>query len=82
MVYTRGRNGKLTPFVGDTYILAVEFTDPPTAYSVMVYSESSEPDSKHLADQTELYARKQMKRAWFSEEDIQKNLERTYKPGE
>lgn len=66
---------------GDSYVLAVEFTDSPTAYSVLAYSESSRTESPHFNDQLKLFAEKQYKRLWFSEEDIQRNLKQSYPPG-
>jgi acyl-homoserine-lactone acylase len=67
---------------GDSYVLAVEFTDPPTAYSVLAYSESSDPKSKHSNDQSTLFAKEGYKRVWITEEDIKAHAERTYHPGE
>lgn len=75
-------DGALRPAVGDSYMMAVEFTDSPTAYTVISYSQSADPKSKHYADQSALYAKGQMKRAWFQEQDIKEHLERSYHPGE
>jgi acyl-homoserine-lactone acylase len=80
--YTRDKSGKWIANFGDRYVLAVEFTNPPTAYSVMAYSQSSNSDSKHFNDQTELFAQGRFKPLWFTEEDIRKLLERAYHPGE
>ncbi len=63
---------------GDTFVLAVEFTPSPTAYSVLAYSESSNPDSPHFNDQLTLFATGRFKRAWFSDAEIQQHLERSY----
>jgi acyl-homoserine-lactone acylase len=80
--YRRDKDGKMKPVFGDTYVLAVEFADVPIAYSVMAYSQSSDPDSRHYTDQSVLFATNQMKRAWFTETDIENNLERAYRPGQ
>lgn len=82
MVYNQDPDGKYTAFAGDTYVLAVEFTQPLTAYSVLVYSESSVPGSPHYNDQTKIYAARSFKRSWFSEQEIANNTERKYHPGE
>src|SRR5262245_48477181 len=76
--YRQVEDGKMQPKYGDSYVLAVEFADVPIAYSIMAYSQSSDPHSRHYADQSELFAANQMKRAWFTEEDIGNNLERIY----
>ena len=76
----QAEDGKMIAAGGDSYLLAVEFTTPPTAYSVLAYSQSEDPESPHHTDQTRLFAREEWKRAWFTEEDIRKNLEREYRP--
>jgi acyl-homoserine-lactone acylase len=78
--YEEGKDGKFVARGGDSYVLAVEFTSPPTAYSIVAYSQSDDPKSPHFADQSRLFAEEKWKRAWFSEEDIAKNLERAYHP--
>jgi acyl-homoserine-lactone acylase len=80
--YRRDKDGKLVGVGGDSYVLAVEFTEMPIAYSIVAYSGSSDPQSPHFADQSEQFARGRLKRAWFSEEDIERHLERAYRPGE
>ena len=72
--------GKRIATGGDSYVFAVEFTSPPTAYSITAYSQSSDPASRHYADQSALFAREEWKPAWFAEDDIAKNLESTYRP--
>ncbi len=45
---------------GNSYIQAVTWTDDPScpdAYNILTYSQSTNPDSPHYADQTMLYAR-------------------------
>jgi acyl-homoserine-lactone acylase len=73
-------DGTRAAVFGDSYVFAVEFTTPPTAYSILAYSQSSDPKSPHHADQSALFAREEWKPAWFAEEDIAKNLERRYRP--
>jgi acyl-homoserine-lactone acylase len=73
-------DGRFSPFYGDTFVLAVEFTDRPTARAVLAYSQSSDTTSKHHSDQSEIFAAGTLRPVWFSEEDITGNLERSYKP--
>jgi acyl-homoserine-lactone acylase len=75
--YDPPKDGKRVAAFGDSYVFAVEFTTPPTAYSILAYSQSSDPKSPHHADQSALFAREGWKPAWFTEEDIAKNLERS-----
>src|SRR5688572_4098437 len=78
--YEADKDGKFVARGGDSYVLAVEFTSPPTAYSIMAYSQTTDTTSPHHTDQSELFAKEQWKRAWFTEEEIAKNLERSYHP--
>jgi acyl-homoserine-lactone acylase len=78
--YEDEKDGKFIARGGDSYVLAVEFTSPPTAYSIVAYSQSDDPASPHHTDQTVLFAAEKWKRAWFTEEEIAQHLERTYHP--
>jgi len=78
--YREEKDGKFAAIGGDSYVLAVEFTSPPTAYSIVAYSQSDDPRSPHHADQSALFAQGKWKRAWFTEDEIAKNLERSYQP--
>ena len=73
--------GKMVASRGDGWILAVEFGDPPRAYSVLAYGQSSKEESPHHADQAELFARNQLKKVAFTEDEIRVQLVRKYKPG-
>lgn len=79
--YARGDDGKYVLEAGDTYVLAVEFTDPPRAFSVLPYSQASNPRSPYFNNQLQIYAAKQYKPALFSEQEIAANLDRQYRPG-
>lgn len=78
--YEELAGGKYVAGGGDSYVVAVEFTAPPTAYSIVAYSQTDDPKSPHFNDQSRLFAQEKWKRAWFTDEDIEKNLERSYHP--
>ncbi|MFO0948287.1 MAG: penicillin acylase family protein [Planctomycetota bacterium] len=67
---------------GDSWIFAVEFANPPKAYSVLGYSQSSNPQSPHFNDQAELFAEDRMKPVAFTDDEIQAGLLREYHPGD
>ena len=74
-------DGKRIVTGGDGWVLAVEFTNTPRAYSVLAYGESARDDSPHHSDQAEMFARGEMKRVAFTEANIEAQTIRRYRPG-
>ena len=79
--YTRAEDGKLVATTGDGWVLAVEFTDTPRAYSVLAYGQSPRPESQYHADQAEMFARGEMKRVAFTPQDVEAQAVSRYRPG-
>lgn len=75
-------DGKLVAAGGDGWVLAVEFGDTPRAYSILAYGQSSKESSPYFSDQAEMFAAGRLKRVAFTEEEIQDQLIRRYRPGE
>ena len=67
---------------GNSFVAVVEFGPRLKAKSVLAGGESGDPASPHFADQAEMYARGEFKDVLFYKEDVEKNLERKYHPGE
>jgi len=67
---------------GNSFVAAVEFGPRIRAKSILAGGESGDPASPHFTDQAEMYARGEFKDVLFYKEDIEKNLERKYHPGE
>lgn len=67
---------------GNSFVCAVEFGDRIKAKSLLAGGNSGNPISKHFMDQAEMYEKGQFKDVLFYKEDVQKNAERTYHPGE
>ncbi|MGW8266141.1 MAG: penicillin acylase family protein [Longimicrobiales bacterium] len=80
--YVPDEDGKYRVYRGDGWVLAVEFSDPPRAYSILAYGNSNREDSPYFYDQAELFADNRMKKVAFTEEDILGDLVRRYRPGE
>jgi acyl-homoserine-lactone acylase len=73
--------GRDTPIgFGDGWILLVDFSRPGEAWSVLAYGQTTRQDSPHSSDQLQLFAEHKLRRAWYSEADIQANLKRAYRP--
>jgi acyl-homoserine-lactone acylase len=67
---------------GNSFICAVEFGDKIKAKSLLAGGQSGDPQSKHFTDQMEMYTKGQFKDVLFYKEDVLKNVEKTYHPGE
>jgi len=74
-------DGRLAANTGDGFVLAVEFDDPPRAYSVLAYGESSRPESPWHADQAAMFARGELKKVAFTETDVLAQAVTRYRPG-
>jgi acyl-homoserine-lactone acylase len=67
---------------GNSFVAAVEFGPRVHARSILAGGESGDPASKHFSDQAEMYSRGQFKEVLFYKDDIEKQLERKYHPGQ
>jgi len=75
-------DGKYAANNGDGWVLAVEFSDPPRAYSILAYGNSNRPESPYYYDQAALFADNRLKRVAFTEAEIQADLVMGYHPAE
>ena len=66
---------------GDGWILAVEFTDTPRAYSILAYGESDRADSPFHDDQAAMFARGELKKVDLTPRDVEAHTIRRYRPG-
>lgn len=67
---------------GDGWVIAVEFSRPVRAMSVLAYGQTTQTASKHSSDQIGLFAAHQLRPIWFREAEIKAHIEREYHPGE
>jgi acyl-homoserine-lactone acylase len=67
---------------GDGWVLAVEFSPEPRAYSVLAYGQSPDPASPWHANQAALFAENRMKAVAWTESDIAGATAVRYRPGE
>ncbi len=67
---------------GNSFVAAVEFGPRLRAKSILAGGQSSDPRSPHFNDQAAMYARGEFKDVLFYKEDIERNLERAYHPGQ
>ena len=74
-------DGKRAAQGGDGWILAVEFTDTPRAYSILAYGESDRADSPFHDDQAAMFARGELKKVDLTPRDVEAHTVRRYRPG-
>lgn len=67
---------------GNSFVCAVEFGPKVKAKSLLAGGNSGDSKSKHFMDQSVMYQKGQFKDVLFYKEDVLKNAERTYHPGE
>ncbi|SRX52885.1 penicillin acylase family protein [Aequorivita sp. CIP111184] len=70
-----GEDGKSYAYMGDGYVCATEFGEEPTAKVLMTFGNASQKGSKHIGDQLDLFAKKEMRDALLTKEDVEANLE-------
>jgi len=59
---------------GDSFVMAVEFSNPVRAQALLSYGNASQPDSPFLGDQLQLFSRKELRPVWRTREEIEANL--------
>ncbi|CCQ56951.1 7-beta-(4-carbaxybutanamido)cephalosporanic acid acylase [Crocosphaera watsonii WH 0005] len=60
---------------GDSFMMAVEFSDPIQAQGLMVYGNATQPNSPHLGDQLSLYGQGKMRPIWRDRSIVEQHLE-------
>ncbi len=76
--YTNKRYG----IGGNSFVACVEFGKKLKAKTIITGGQSFDPKSKHYADQAMMYIEGNFKDVLFYKEDVLKNVERKYHPGE
>ena len=76
------KTNKRYGFSGNSFVCAVEFGPKIKAKSILAGGNSGDPTSKHFNDQALMYSKGEFKDVLFYKEDVLKNAERSYKPGE
>ena len=73
--FQAGKDGKFYAYMGDGYVCATEFGDEPVAKVIMCYGNASQKGNKHIGDQLDLFAKKEMRNALLKRKDVEANLE-------
>jgi acyl-homoserine-lactone acylase len=73
---------KMYGYVGNSFVAAVEFGKKVKAKSVLAGGVNNDPTSNHFIDQALIYCEPRFKDVLFYRDDVEKNSERKYHPGE
>ncbi|MEA5533258.1 acylase [Crocosphaera sp. XPORK-15E] len=69
------KDEKFQVVFGDSFIMAVEFSDPIQAKVLMVYGNATQPNSSHIGDQLSLYSEGKMRPVFRDRNEIEQHLE-------
>ena len=67
-------DGRFKSVAGDSYVAAIEFSQPVKAMTLNSYGNATQPSSPYVGDQLKLLARKQLRQVWRSRQDILDHL--------
>nr|WP_322744386.1 MULTISPECIES: acylase [unclassified Coleofasciculus] len=67
--------GRFGSVAGDSYMAAIEFSNPVKAKVLTVYGNATQPGSVHSRDQLPLYAQNELRWVWRTRREIEANLE-------
>ncbi len=71
-------SGQFQSVAGDSFIAAIEFSQPVKAMVLNSYGNATQPSSEHLGDQLKLFAQKQLRPVWHLRQEVEEHLvERT-----
>jgi acyl-homoserine-lactone acylase len=70
-----GSDGVARAVGGDSFYAAVEFGATRRAKVLLAYGNSTQPYSKHVGDQLELFSRGEMRTPWLERADVEAHLE-------
>lgn len=73
--FAPAKDGRFQAVHGDSYVAAIEFSQPVKAMAIMSYGNASQPGSPHQTDQLELVAKQQLRPVWRSRKDVEAHLE-------
>ncbi|MFN6461441.1 MAG: acylase [Nostoc sp. DedVER02] len=73
--FAPGENGQFQAVAGDSYVAAIEFSNPVRAMALTSYGNATQPGSPHISDQLQMFANKKLRPVWRDRSDILAHLE-------
>jgi acyl-homoserine-lactone acylase len=68
-------DGRFQAVAGDSYVAAIEFSQPVRAMALNSYGNATQTGSLHITDQLPLFVRKQLRSVWRTRQEIIAHLE-------
>jgi len=69
------KRDRFQAILGDSYVAAIEFSDPIRARALTSYGNATQPHSSHVGDQLELFAQQQLRPVWRSRQEVKEHLQ-------
>ncbi|MDM9379677.1 acylase [Chlorogloeopsis sp. ULAP01] len=67
-------DGRFQSFGGDSYIAAIEFSNPVRAMALTSYGNATQPNSPHKGDQLQMFAQQKLHPVWRNMKEIKAHL--------
>ncbi|WP_333209352.1 MULTISPECIES: acylase [unclassified Microcoleus] len=72
--FAPGKDNRFQAVAGDSFVAAIEFSNPVKAMALNSYGNATQPGSPHVGDQLQLFARKELRPVWRSRSEIEAHL--------
>lgn len=72
--FAPGKGDRFQAVAGDSFVAAIEFSNPVKAMALNSYGNASQPGSPHAGNQWSLFARKELRPVWRSRSEIEAHL--------
>ncbi|ACC81829.1 acylase [Nostoc punctiforme] len=73
--FVPGSQSRFQAVAGDSFVAAIEFSQPVKAMALISYGNATQPGSPHLSDQLQLFTLKHLRPVWHQRSDILAHLE-------
>jgi acyl-homoserine-lactone acylase len=72
--FAPSEGGRFKAIGGDSFVAAIEFSNPVRARVLTTYGNATQPGSPHLSNQLKLFARKELRPVWRTRQEIEAHL--------
>jgi acyl-homoserine-lactone acylase len=75
LYFAPSENGRFQAVAGDSYVAAIEFSNPVKAMALTSYGNATQPGSSHVGEQLPIFAKRQLRPVWRTRQEILAHLE-------